>query len=201
MRIDIHVGKSVDLKKLQEMVQAIAGDPRCREDDRRAEEINRRRHQRHSDQLFTMLGRGAGRRSVPRLQRDVGKRDGRRHDIGVLRAIGATRSRSPACSRVRRCCWVRRAVLGIPLGVSRQHGHRFRQRRSQRDVPEPGYPTDKAEYRDDGCRLGRRRVDGLLAALVPAVQAANDEPADAVRRAPSEQTASSVRFTAPLASC
>ena len=110
----------------------------------------------------------------------------RRHDIGILRSIGATRA------QIVRVFTTAAALLGgvgaawgIPLGIVLGRGvlHEFGQDLGSMFVnPEvdPGWPTVST--------LILAALAGILtavaAALIPAVQAACEDPANAVRRIP-----------------
>src|SRR5262249_43905629 len=109
----------------------------------------------------------------------------RRHDIGVMRSMGATRSQ---------IAWLFTgeaillgfvgAVLGVPLGwgVARLTFLLARQEMEQ-IFPTANQPLTLTA--DTGVLAAAAGVTtGVLAAVVPAMKAASDEPADAVRRAP-----------------
>jgi putative ABC transport system permease protein len=111
----------------------------------------------------------------------------RRHDIGILRASGATRGqigRLFAAESV--VMGLAGAILGIPLGIGLAE-LALEQVREELDTvfmtgslspTSLGWVTVAAAF---AAGLGV----SLFAALVPAIQAASDQPADAVRRAPS----------------
>jgi putative ABC transport system permease protein len=111
----------------------------------------------------------------------------RRHDIGVLRSLGATRTQIASLFTFEAMMLgVLGAILGIPLGVGL----------SQLAIGLFGEELASAfmnageSFRPDltvgigvlavVCGL----VTAVFAALIPSLQAATDEPADAVRRAP-----------------
>jgi putative ABC transport system permease protein len=111
----------------------------------------------------------------------------RRHDIGVLRSLGATRTQIASLFTFEAMMLgTLGAIPGIPLGVGLAQaaiglfgtelasafmnaGESFR--------PELTVATGVLAV---GCGL----VTALFAALIPSMQAASDQPADAVRRAP-----------------
>ena len=110
----------------------------------------------------------------------------RRHDIGVLRSIGATRFQvARLFAGEAALLGFAGALLGIPLGkwladmavnvVSDDLNAMFLN---------PDVRPTKVGTTTMVTALAAGVLTALLAALAPAVQAANDEPADAVRRAP-----------------
>lgn len=120
----------------------------------------------------------------------------RRHDIGVLRSLGATRG------QIARLFTVEAMVLGalgslpgIPFGVglAQLAIGVFGQELASAflNAGESFRPVLTAETAVLAVAAGV--ATSLLAALIPALQAASDEPADAVRRAPSG-TARGVRW-------
>lgn len=110
----------------------------------------------------------------------------RRHDIGILRSIGATRWQIVlvfAASAL--ILGVFGAIIGLPLGVgmARVIIGQFRMELGGMFInPEvdPGWPTPMT--------LALAAFAGvataIVAALIPAIQAATQDPADAVRRTP-----------------
>jgi len=111
----------------------------------------------------------------------------RRHDIGVMRSLGATRVQiARLFATEAMILGFVGSILGIPLGVwlaemaIQQFGEEltsvFLNAESFR--PRLSVPTALIA-------MAAGMVIALFAALVPALQAASDEPADAVRRAPS----------------
>jgi putative ABC transport system permease protein len=111
----------------------------------------------------------------------------RRHEIGILRSLGATRGQ----------VWglfvgeagilgLAGAAVGVPAGLVLAHSlglSRTSEVVSQLIIPIAG---SRLEVRPGTVLIsaGAGLVTALLAALVPAVQAARDEPANAVRRMP-----------------
>jgi len=111
----------------------------------------------------------------------------RRHDIGVMRSLGATRG------QIARLFAVEAMILGtlgslpgIPLGVGlaelaiEQFGDELKSVFLNADSFRTNLSPETAII-----AVLAGMITALLAALVPALQAASDEPADAVRRAPS----------------
>ncbi len=111
----------------------------------------------------------------------------RRHDIGVMRSLGATR---PQIARLFAVEAMTLGLLGslpgIPLGVMLanfaidQFGDEFASVFLNGEAQRPSLDRETAIV-----AVIAGMVTALLAALVPAMQSASDEPADAVRRAPS----------------
>ncbi len=110
----------------------------------------------------------------------------RRHDIGVLRSIGATRFQvARLFAGEAALLGLAGAALGIPLGkflanmavdvVSDDLNAMFLN---------PDVRPTQLNLATIVTAVAAGVLTALLAALAPAVQAANDEPADAVRRAP-----------------
>jgi putative ABC transport system permease protein len=112
----------------------------------------------------------------------------RRHDIGILRSLGATRFQVAALFTGEACLLgLVGSALGVPLGwgIGYLLLGPFRESLSNMagatlemgDRPPLGPDTVLLA-------LGAGTAAALLAALVPALTAAGEEPADAVRRAP-----------------
>jgi putative ABC transport system permease protein len=111
----------------------------------------------------------------------------RRHDIGILRSVGATRTQVAGLFAGEACVLgLLGAALGVPLGVALAEISAGELRKILSDV---FLPLDS----DARVPLTRANVvtavlagvlTALLASLVPALQAAREEPADAVRRVP-----------------
>jgi putative ABC transport system permease protein len=111
----------------------------------------------------------------------------RRHDIGILRATGATRWQIGSLFAAESVIMgLVGALLGIPVGIGLAELALDQVREELQSV----FMTAHLEP----TRLGWVTVAAaviagvgvaLFAALVPAIQAASDQPADAVRRAPS----------------
>ncbi|WP_020473540.1 ABC transporter permease [Zavarzinella formosa] len=111
----------------------------------------------------------------------------RRHDIGVMRSLGATRTQIASLFAIEAMTLgLIGAIPGIPLGVTLanfaidQFGEEFASIFLNGDTARPMLDRRTAIF-----AIVAGMITSLLAALVPAMQAASDEPADAVRRAPS----------------
>lgn len=111
----------------------------------------------------------------------------RRHDIGVMRSLGATRWQigwlftAEALS-----LGFAGALLGIPLGHWLADFALNLVKEEIQDVMFGDLQTaTRLQGRSVLAALAAGMATALFAALVPAMQAAADEPADAVRRAPS----------------
>lgn len=110
----------------------------------------------------------------------------RRHDIGIMRSIGATRGQIIRVFTLAAfVLGVLGAALGVPLGIglARFTLYQFREELSaiflNPDV-DPGAPS----WTTISMAMIAGIVTALAAALIPAVQAASDQPAEAVRRGP-----------------
>ncbi len=110
----------------------------------------------------------------------------RRHDIGVMRSIGATRPQIAILFTLEAAfIGIIGALLGIPIGqfmsdlVINEFGKELDTVFLSGQMPRP---TVDAKITSFALLAGV--TVALLAALVPALQAASDEPADAVRRSP-----------------
>jgi putative ABC transport system permease protein len=110
----------------------------------------------------------------------------RRHDIGILRSVGATRPQIVLLFAVAAVVLgVVGAILGVPLGVAlaKITVHQFRVELGtsflNSDV-RAGWPTVSTV----GLAVLAGVATAVMAAIVPSVQAAYAEPADAVRRVP-----------------
>jgi putative ABC transport system permease protein len=111
----------------------------------------------------------------------------RRHDIGILRAVGATRTQIAGLFAGEACLLgLLGAALGVPLGMGLAE---LSAGPLQRVLSDLFLPLDGAAR----VQLTRTNIvtamlagvlTALLASLVPALQAARAEPADAVRRVP-----------------
>lgn len=110
----------------------------------------------------------------------------RRHDIGVLRSLGATRPQIAWLFTVEAMILGALGALpGIPLGdwmanfALNTFGDELTSIFLSGDIPRPhvSWPTALVA-------IAAGSLTALAAALIPALQAASDEPADAVRRAP-----------------
>jgi putative ABC transport system permease protein len=110
----------------------------------------------------------------------------RRHDIGVLRAVGATRGQVAGLFLGEAALLgLLGSLLGLPMGWALAYAARGPMQRFLSDMMTP---LDELPLRLSwpvlvAC-LAAGTATAVLAALVPALQAAHEEPADAVRRAP-----------------
>ncbi len=108
----------------------------------------------------------------------------RRHDIGILRSIGATRGQIIRLFTIAAVLLgIIGAAFGVPLGIAmaRLTLNEFREELGSiflNPEVDPGSPS----LATLGFAMLAGVLTSLLAALVPALQAASDEPADAVRR-------------------
>jgi putative ABC transport system permease protein len=110
----------------------------------------------------------------------------RRHDIGVLRAVGATRTQVAGLFLGEAAfLGLIGSLLGLPLGwaLGRVASGPFQQVLSDMIAPSEPLPLQVPWPVLAAC-VAAGTVTAVLAALFPAWQAASDEPADAVRRAP-----------------
>jgi putative ABC transport system permease protein len=110
----------------------------------------------------------------------------RRHDIGILRSIGATRGQIVALFAMSALMLgFLGALLGVPLGIGLA---RFAISQIHEELvtlfvnPEvnPAWPSVGTIL----LAMASGMLTALLAALIPAIQAAAQDPADAVRRTP-----------------
>lgn len=116
----------------------------------------------------------------------------RRHDIGVMRSLGATRGQVRLLFLAEAALLgLAGTLLGVPLGLGGAElllGW-FQNRISDVFVPLSAEHIDLAGLRGNVIAAVIAGVStALLAALVPSSQAAAEEPADAVRRAPRSAT-------------
>ena len=109
----------------------------------------------------------------------------RRHDIGVMRSLGATRPQIARLFSVEAMLLGAIGALpGIPLGVGLANlalslfGNELNTLSLSGAAPKP-----HLSWLTAAVAVGAGMLTALLAALVPALQSASDEPADAVRRA------------------
>jgi putative ABC transport system permease protein len=111
----------------------------------------------------------------------------RRHDIGILRSSGATRSQiARLIAGEAAVLGLLGAGLGVPLGMVLVEWSVGPIRQALSDIFLP-LDTGQRASLTTGTAVGAVLAGvatALLAALVPALQAAWEEPADAVRRAP-----------------
>jgi putative ABC transport system permease protein len=112
----------------------------------------------------------------------------RRHDIGVLRSLGATRGQIAGLFTVEAVVLGALGSLpGVPLGM----GLADLAIRLFGDELSSAFMNAGESFRPQlsvgivALALAGGMLTSLLAALIPSLQAASDEPADAVRRAPS----------------
>ena len=113
----------------------------------------------------------------------------RRHDIGVLRSMGATRSQIALLfTGEALLLGIIGALLGVPvgMGLARVTFHLVRQEMAQLFLT-ANQPLELT-LQTFLLAVLTGMTTAVLAALVPAMSAASDEPADAVRRAPSGAT-------------
>jgi len=109
----------------------------------------------------------------------------RRHDIGVLRSLGATRWQVSNLFAVEAILlgWFG-SLLGIPFGWLLARSTASLVRHEMQQVFLTGDQPLMITGRLAAWAMGAGMLTALLAALVPAMQASQDEPADAVRRSP-----------------
>jgi putative ABC transport system permease protein len=108
----------------------------------------------------------------------------RRHDIGILRSLGATRGQIIRLFAVAAIILgIVGSVLGIPLGIALA---RFTMNAFQEELASIFLNPDVNPAMPSLSTVGLAFLAGiltaLLAAMVPAIQASSAEPADAVRR-------------------
>ncbi len=185
-RIDIFVSKGTDVSEIQAALKAVVG---------KQAEIKTPREQKKSTDdaisgvqiAFHLCSFGAlivGLFLVYNaLSVSVAER---RHDIGILRSLGATRFQvARLFASEAMLLGVVGAVLGIPLGI---YLAETAVDLVKNDLNAIFLNPDIRPTRPGTLTVVGAVVAGmltaLLAALVPAIEAANDEPADAVRRAP-----------------
>lgn len=186
-RIDILLTSGTDLKTAREAITAVVGS---RADVRSADEQGTStQHVIGGIQIgFTMCSIGAMVVGLFLVYNSLSVTVAeRRHDIGILRSIGATRGQVIfvflAAATV---LGLVGGAVGVPLGTGMA---RFALYIVQDDVNGLFYTslTDGPNTPTTGTMLtavAAGIVTALFAALVPAVQAAGHDPADAVRRTP-----------------
>lgn len=185
-RIDIFTVKGANLNEVKAAVQAVAGD--------RAEIKTLEEQKKSTDDVvggvtiaFHLCSFGAlivGLFLVYNaLSVSVAER---RHDIGILRSIGATRFQvARLFAGEALLLGAVGAVLGIPLGIFLAETAVNLVREDLNSVfLNPDIRPMQPKTLEMIWAVVAGMLTTLLAALVPAIEAANDEPADAVRRAP-----------------
>jgi putative ABC transport system permease protein len=111
----------------------------------------------------------------------------RRHDIGILRSVGATRLQIAGLFAGEACVLgLVGAGLGVPLGMglAELSAGPVRQVLSDIFLPLEGGTRVRFTATSVIVAVVAGVLTALLASLVPAIQAAREEPADAVRRVP-----------------
>jgi ABC-type lipoprotein release transport system permease subunit len=110
----------------------------------------------------------------------------RRHDIGIMRSVGATRGQVRILFLVEALLLgLAGTALGIPLGLGIASFSLGPMQQVLRDVFLPMHARDiEASFGMFGMAMLAGLSTALLAAVIPASQAAAEEPADAVRRVP-----------------
>src|SRR4029077_19574731 len=111
----------------------------------------------------------------------------RRHDIGILRSVGATRTQVAALFAGEACLLgLLGAALGVPLGLglAEVSAGPLQQVLSDLFLPLDGAARVQLTRANVATAMIAGVLTALLASLVPALQAAREEPADAVRRVP-----------------
>ncbi len=185
-QININVRNPADLKKAQQRLQELVPVP-CRVETLEITMANARDITAGLELAFMISGAGAlvvGLFLVYNaLSVSVAER---RHDIGILRSVGATRGQIAWLFMIEAAgLGLVGSVLAIPLGYGLALLFAGPMTRAMNDL---FVPTDAAQI-VVGWRLMLIAVSAgvlttVLAALVPALQAASEEPADAVRRVP-----------------
>ncbi len=186
LRVDIHVEKGADLEKVRQAVQTVVGN--------RASVKDEKEQKKSTDDVisgiqisFSLCSAGAlvvglflvyNAMSVSVAER--------RHDIGVLRALGAMRTQiARLFASEAALLGLAGAALGIPLGSWLANtALDFVKDDLNSMFLNPDIRPSKLSMGTALWAMAAGITTALLAALSPAVQAANDEPADAVRRAP-----------------
>ncbi len=108
----------------------------------------------------------------------------RRPDIGVLRSVGATRGQIVVLfATLAALLGVVGAVLGVPLGIllSELTLHQFQSELESMFLNPDINPT-RISWTNAALAVIAGVSTAVFAALVPAMQAANDDPAHVVRR-------------------
>lgn len=111
----------------------------------------------------------------------------RRHDIGILRSVGATRTQVAGLFAGEACLLgLLGAGLGVPLGLglAEVSAGPLQQILSDLFLPLDGAARVQLSRADVMTAMTAGVLTALLASLVPALQAAREEPAAAVRRVP-----------------
>lgn len=111
----------------------------------------------------------------------------RRHDIGILRSLGATRTQVASLFAAEAVLLgLAGAALGVPLGIGLAHVSTGPMQEILSDIFLPmsagAVPITMSNI---VTAVLAGSITTLVASIVPALRAANQEPADAVRRVPS----------------
>ncbi len=187
-RIDLFLDKGVDIQSVREQVAQVVGDRASV----RTAEANRKSTEEIIGGVKLVLNLSAVASMVVGLFLvyivlwvNVAER---RHDIGVMRSLGATRG------QIARLFAVEAIILGgigslpgIPLGVALSD---VAVRIFASADLTSAFLNGESSFRTVLTPLtailavSAGMITALLAALIPSLQAASDEPADAVRRAP-----------------
>ncbi|MBY0524918.1 MAG: FtsX-like permease family protein [Gemmataceae bacterium] len=185
-RIDIVLAPGADREKVRSLVAKVVGDE---ETVRTPESNNDSIHDVMAGlELGFMLG-GVGALVVGlflvynALSVTVAER---RHDIGILRSLGATRGQVAGLFALEAVVLgIAGAALGVPLGIGIAH---LTTGSMQTVLSDIFLPMDAGEIPVTTEILVTAILAGvvtaLLAAIVPAIRASSQEPADAVRRVP-----------------
>lgn len=186
-RIDIYTAKGTNLNAVQKAIQHVVGN--------RAEIKTLEEQKKSTDDVingiqiaFHLMSFGAlivGLFLVYNAL-SVGVAE-RRHDIGILRSLGATRfqvARLFASEAL--LLGAIGALLGIPFGIYlAETAINLVKDDLNAIFLNPDIRPTEPKTLEVVWAVIAGMITALLAALVPAIEAANDEPADAVRRAPS----------------
>jgi putative ABC transport system permease protein len=184
-RIDLYLAPGANHERVQELAQAMIGDAaQVRSPQNNTSATN---EIVSGVRIFFTLG-GVGAMVVGlflvynSLSVSVAER---RHDIGVLRSVGATRPQIAGLFTAEALILgAVGALLGIPLGwlLAKLTFQLMRREMEQMflTASQP-MPVTMSLFL---LAVTAGMATAVLAALVPALQAASDEPADAVRRAP-----------------
>src|SRR5262249_29234042 len=111
----------------------------------------------------------------------------RRHDIGILRSVGATRGQVAGLFVAEAfALGLIGSALGLPLGCVFARVGLGLMPRMLSDLGDLAVDPSKLQFSVETLTVALLAGVGtaIIAALVPALQAAREEPADAVRRVP-----------------